>query len=135
MASITGVALALIVGVVTVGALASAEGDGKVTGLVILFVFAVTPALVRAFLAGREGWNRPLTTLELVGAFFGSVGVVLLIGIAAVAAFLVVCFPVGLASLGPHEESGRGIILAFILGIIAAGLAAYTVVRWFWWRD
>jgi hypothetical protein len=101
-------------------------------GLGIFFFIVAVPIVIRTFVAvsRKETVGRRLTALEKVGVFFTSVGVVAVAGVAAFVAFVAVCFPIGLASLGGVRESGTGMILAFGLGLVAA----VVVAVWMLWR-
>jgi hypothetical protein len=110
-------------------------------GLGILLVIFVTPAFLRTAVVAsrRRAADQPMNTREKIEAFIGSLGLVMVLGIAAGFAFLVTCFAsffIG-ASAGGSGEAGMGVGL--MVGLIGGSIAAIFVVvlllrRWPWKR-
>lgn len=114
-------------------------------GLGVVLAIVATPALVRVGMTAvrRKVRGRPMTVPEKLGAFAGSVGVVVMICLAAGAAFVATCFPVGLAAFDAADEllPGRGKfavlvwpVFPVVLGILAAGFVGYLLIRRLWRR-
>jgi hypothetical protein len=114
------------------GLIATAPGLG-----VVLAVLA-TPALIRAGMisARRQSEGAPLTGGERVGAFLASLGVVVLTGVAAVAAFYGTCFAVcaGEFLLTGGGRGSWGFIQATSIGagVIVGVLVLVSVGRKAW---
>ena len=106
----------------------------EVPGLGIALAVVATPALLRTIrtVARREARGRPMDVAEMIGAFFGSVAVVTTIGVAAGAVFTGTCFPVGLVAFTANNAAL--VILAFVLGFVAAGFVGYFLIRRLWPR-
>lgn len=75
-------------------------------GLVVVLAFLVTPALIRSVVVGlRSKKPEPPGQLgRIVNLFFASVGMMVLVGMAAGAAFCAVCFVVGCAE---YSHTGK----------------------------
>jgi hypothetical protein len=106
-----------------------------VPGLGVLLILAIVPASIRTLLAisSRRAAGKPLTVWEKFVVFAGSLAVVAAIGIGSFIAFVVTCFPVGFVSVSA-AESMVGLVLAFVLGIVAAGFTGFYLVRNLWPR-
>ena len=116
----------------------------EVPGLSILLVIVATPAVVRTCVATsrRRAKGAPMTRVERLWAFAGSVGVVAVTGAASTAAFSAICF--GSAFLGAAATSGQrgsypglagliwGAMIGGGLGFIIAVYVFYRFVRWLW---
>ncbi|MEX2119906.1 MAG: hypothetical protein WD847_09965 [Pirellulales bacterium] len=125
----------------------------------IALAVVVTPALVRTFMAStrRKAQGQRLTMPEKVLAFWGSLGIVVLAGVAAGVAFFATCWIAdGAASAvrgpqiliyddigpvaGPPSDQLEADLIAgfsvFFVGIIAApvvGLIVGGLVLWWLW--
>ena len=106
-------------------------------GIGILLAIIATPACVRACLAAarHRARGQPMRIEEGVQAFASSLCVVTVIVSASGVAFFAACFPIGLATFVPDQDT-PGMVVAFVLGFVAAGVAAYFVGRRLWpWKD
>jgi hypothetical protein len=103
-------------------------------GLGIVLVIVVTPALIRTLLAVSrdKARGRALNPLEKVGVFVASLGIVIVIGLAAIIAFVATCVPIGLAN--SDNMTSNSLVTAVVIGLIAAGLVAFPLIRWLWPR-
>ncbi len=109
-------------------------------GLGILIFVLATPALVRTIVYGHgiKGSGFKLTAQEKIEAFIASLGVVTLIVIAAVGAFMVVCYPVGLLgsliAMGNSNGALGGTLFysGWVLGILAGITVAVLMIRLLW---
>ena len=111
----------------------------ELPGLGIALAVVATPALIRTIgaVGRKEARGRPMDVPEIIGTFLGSVAVVTTIAVAAGAAFVATCFPVGLVTLGPDRGWGVGIVgivFAFVLGFAVAGFVGYFLIRRLWPR-
>jgi hypothetical protein len=108
----------------------------EVMGLGIALAIVSTPALVRTVLAvrRRERTGRPMAAGEKVLVFIGSIAVVATVCVASGAAFVAICFPIGLASFSVSRSDGGGIVVAFGLGIVVALVVAAFLFRRMWPR-
>ncbi|MBI2823168.1 MAG: zinc ribbon domain-containing protein [Planctomycetia bacterium] len=113
-----------LMGLVTVIAVALGIGVAS-PGLGIPLGILATPALIRVSLAmsRRRAAGLPVTAEMRIIAFFRSLGLMLIVSIAASVAFVIVCFPVGLMALDARGETG--FFFAIIMGI---GASLATVV-------
>jgi hypothetical protein len=104
----------------------------EIPGLGVVLLLVSTPALIRTLMAVSRGKaaGRPLSGWEKMTVFAGSLGVVAVIGLASLIAFIATCFPVGLISV--QADMGVGVFLAFSVGIIAAGFVGFTLIRKLW---
>lgn len=125
-------------------------GIGAVTGLVapgvaIVWTVIATSALVRALAAieRRREAGLAIRWEDRFHALTASTGVAVLAGIAATAAFVAVCFPIGLPFFTINGPNGPppgltinkiGEACAFLLGFIAAGAAGFFTMKRFWPR-
>lgn len=112
-------------------------------GLGIVLAIVATPALVRTGMTAvrRKVRGRPMTVPEKLGTFAGSVGVVMIIGVGAGAAFLATCFTGlvgGAATTSLWNEGYTPMILGLITGVVLGGIAGlyagYRLIRRFWPR-
>jgi len=109
--------------------------------LVILFIVA-TPVLIRTMIVSRkETPAGPMTGPGMVGFFFSTLGVIVMVGLASFAAFYATCFVVCLGFLGTGGV-GRGgrwnegtILIASIgAGLVPGLFVAYWLFRRLWPR-
>lgn len=110
-----------------------------VPGLVIPAAVLLTPTLVRtsAVLKHRRAAGLPVSGRDWRKAALASGGVVILTSVAACAAFVAVCFPVGLPflNLGPNGGALReqiGMACAYLLGTVAGLFVWFLLMRRFW---
>ncbi|MFI5458242.1 MAG: hypothetical protein ACHRXM_22660 [Isosphaerales bacterium] len=85
--------------------------------------FGVAPALVYTCIvvAKSKARGRPMAVLEQLSTFLAALIGVVVIAVSAFIAFLVTCFPIGMAA----DASGTGLTIAFVIGGMAAGAAAF----------
>lgn len=100
-------------------------------GLGILLGILSAPAAIRTAVLAmrREAAGRPMTVESKVTVFLGTAGIVLIFVVAALAAFVATCFPLGLAAFGAN--AGGLVVVAFLAGLLASGLALYGLYRLF----
>jgi hypothetical protein len=105
-------------------------------GLGILFGVLAAPASIRAGMAAarRRARGRPMTGEEKFLAFMGSLGVVAAISLASLTAFILTCFPMGLAVAGTARDPMPWIMLSIVVGLLASGLAMWQTARAMWPR-
>jgi hypothetical protein len=105
-------------------------------GLGIALGVVSTPALVRTVFAARrrESTGRPMSVGEKFVAFLGSIAVVVTLCAASGAAFVAICFPIGLASFSTSRGGGGGVAIAFTLGIVAGLVVIFFLARRLWPR-
>lgn len=103
-------------------------------GLGILLALAASFALVRtlAEVSRSKALGRPFDRKAKIILFLGSLGVVTLIGLGSVIAFVVTCFPLGFASFSAN--STVGLFIAVGAGIVAAGVSGFYLIRRLWPR-
>jgi hypothetical protein len=111
-------------------------------GLGILMLLILVPAHVRTLVAvaRRKADDRPMTRAEMLGVFFGSMALVLLIGVAGGIAFGTTCFAgfwggYGLRSLLPgasNDSLGWGFLIGVSLGSVAAVSVIVLLLRRLW---
>ena len=124
-------------GSVMLGVALIAVGLGAIRvapGLGIVLAILATPALVRTALvaADQEARGRPLTLLEKVGVFAGTLAAVVVVGVTAIVAFVATCFPIGLAGFSAGSAGGVLVFIGFLVGFcaaLAAGYGAYRLIR------
>jgi hypothetical protein len=106
----------------------------EVPGLGVILILVATPALARTLGAAshRKRVGRPMTAVEKVEAFVASVGVVTAIGVSALIAFVATCVPVGFVTLSASFEAG--LILAVVVGLVAAVAVGVPMIRRLWPR-
>src|SRR5439155_2907237 len=107
---------------VLLGAFTEGFNDTTVVLVALLFAVSTIPALLRVFRASEFGAGASqLSAGRVFLAALLSLGLVVLVGVAATIAFVATCLPVGLTSFNlGREESSAGIALAFFLGFLAA---------------
>ncbi len=134
LASVTGGLLVALVLLVALGVLLTAEGPWRLLGP--LFLLASVPALVRVFRSDAPGGLADTAEpLRVFGTVLAGVGITALVAVAAVVMFVVTCFPVGLATVNlSGGGNDTGVLVAFVVGILAAGGAAYLVTLAFFRR-
>ncbi len=96
------------------------------------------PLLVMAGIAlGRtarrtRAWQRagqPLPASDQIRTFLMTMGAQLVLGLAGLIAFTVVCFPIGLVAMDSGGTSGPGMTLALLSGAAAGLLAIWGTYR------
>jgi hypothetical protein len=104
----------------------------EVPGLGVLLILLMVPALIRtlAGAARRQSRGSPMPWEEKLVVFLSSLGIVFVIGFAALIAFVTTCFPAGLVMFGVGWQFG--LIVAVIVGLVAAGLVFYHLGRVLW---
>lgn len=115
---------AYVIGVVCIGAALAWPAPG----LAIAWVIVTTPALVRAvvIIQRRQSAGLPINGADHATAFLASVGATLLAILAALIAFVAICFPVGVLF-----ASRNSFATALLLGAVAAvvgGLCMFWVL-------
>jgi hypothetical protein len=106
--------LMLLIAVIAV--CAGAWHAGTVAGLAL--VVAVVPALLYTTFVAFESAaaGRPMAVVEKVGSFVVALAGVVLVGIAALIAFCVTCFPAGIVT----RNIGLGLVVGGTAGVAAA---------------
>jgi hypothetical protein len=123
---ISSVMLVIAMVAVCLGVLHEAPGLG------ILLIVLMVPALVRTLVgaARRKAKGHSMTPAEKLFTFFGSLGIVIVIGLAASIAFVTTCFPIGFLTF--DMTNGAGVVLATIAGLAAAGYVLYLLGQRLW---
>jgi hypothetical protein len=117
----------------------------ELTGLGVLMLLVLAPAHVRTVVAvaRRKADERPMTWEETLAAFVASMGLMVVIGVAAGIAFGMSCFVgfwggAGLHSLwpsqGPYEGLAWGLFGGVALGSLAALFVIVVLLRRLWDR-
>ena len=132
LVAVTGGLLVALVLLVALGILLNAQGPWRLLGP--LFLLASAPALVRIFRADAPGGPATADPLRVFGTVLAAVGITALVAVAAVVMFVVTCFPIGLSTFSLHGGSDTGPLIGFVVGILAAGGAAYLVTLAFFRR-
>jgi hypothetical protein len=103
-------------------------------GLGIALGVLAAPALIRtSVVAARAGARgEPMAPSRKIDLFVASLFVVGVVAVAAGAAFVVTCFPLGFAAFG--LQSMPLVILAWLVGIAAGVAVAVLLLRFFWRR-
>ncbi len=106
----------------------------EVPGLGILLIVLAAPALVRTLLnvSHSKAEGVTLTLPQKAALFLGSLGIVALIALGALIAFVITCVPAGF--VGIETDGNVGIVLAIGAGLIAAGAAGFFLARRLWPR-
>lgn len=107
----------------------------EVPGLGVILLLIATPALIRTLVAvsRRKAAGQPLLWWEKLAVFAGSVGVVTAIGLGALIAFVLTCFPVGFMAMQSNfQQSQGGLLLAIGIGIGAAAFVGFALIRRLW---
>jgi hypothetical protein len=102
-------------------------------GLAVMLAILSLPAAVRtigAVYRRKQRRGGSISASEKIETFLASFGIVVAIVIGAVAAFTVVCFPLGLASFSAN--AGGLVVFAIIAGIAAGLVVAIGLTRRFW---
>jgi hypothetical protein len=99
-----------------------------VPGLGVLFAFISTPALIRTMIAtGRQRqFGAPLSPAEKISVFFLSWFLMSAIGIAAMVAFVAVCF----AGVLVTESAGASLETVLGIGALSGLAAALPLTIW-----
>lgn len=74
--------------------------------------------------------GKQLSAMEKIEAFFASLGVMTLVGLASSIAFFATCFPVGLFTFDMRNDSS--VFFAIALGIVAAIVVAFLIGKALW---
>ncbi len=111
-------------------------------GLGILLVIIVSPAWLRTCLnvMRRKARGRPMSAMERLGLFAGSLGVVTIVGVAAGIAFYATCwagFGISAAAgevlaVGDYGWLAWGLFLGVALGIVAGLVVGLLLLRRLW---
>lgn len=110
-------------------------------GLGVVLAIVATPALVRTGITAvrRKVRGRPMTVPEKLGAFAGSLGVVVIIGVGAGVAFYATCwagFFGGAATISLWDRGYTALFVGLIIGVVLGGIvglyAGYRLIRRFW---
>ena len=112
----------------------------EVPGLGIGLLLLATPAAVRTAIASsrREARGEPMRAAQWLWAFASSLGVVIVIGVASVAAFSGLCFAgvfIGDATHGlgdPYAGLAVGLFIGGGIGLLLAIYVFYRLARWLW---
>lgn len=106
-------------------------------GLGVIGLLVLTPATIRTV---HGAWRdrdqgRPMSWGDWFRLFAASISVVLVIELGTFAAFAVTCFPIGLFSFELYSPTiPWGMFLAFGVGLIAAAVAGFYLIRGLWPR-
>jgi ribosomal protein L40E len=109
-------------------------------------VILVTPALLRTSVAARRRpKDRPMTLAEMLLSLIASLGLIVMVGTAALVAFAIVCSAAFFGGLGLGQaasgnsqgEEGlfAGLIAGVVLGTIAALIVAWRISRRAWKKE
>lgn len=101
-------------------------------GLGIMLIILLTPALVRTFgiVRRREATGQLTSFADRIGTLYASLGVVIVIAVASVGAFVATCGPIGAVAL---TGEGEGYFyVAIFVAVIAAGAAGFFTTRALW---
>ncbi len=138
----TGITLTLFVLLAGFGILntvtASQSIDKAGFVLSVLFFIASAPSLLHLFRsASRDSLGSYVRTFSQgVGVVTSSIGVAILVVIAALVMFVVTCFPVGLAGVqGKFRPFESWLYFATGVGIVSGGTVSYLLVRRIFRRD
>jgi hypothetical protein len=114
-------------------------------GLGVLLVIVVSPAWLRTCLNAmrRRARGRPMSALDKLGLFAGSVGVVTTVLVASSVAFYAICwagFGIGMVgsevvpqrSRPPYQAVAWGLYTGVALGIVAALVVGVFLLRRLW---
>jgi hypothetical protein len=101
-------------------------------GLGILLIVLVIPALARTIAGTRrqQALGRSMSWDEKMLAFFGSLGIVALIGLAATIAFVVTCTPTVFVAASAMDI--YSLIPAGLIGLAASGFVLFYLGRALW---
>ncbi|MCA9101694.1 MAG: hypothetical protein KDA63_11115 [Planctomycetales bacterium] len=100
-------------------------------GFGIILAVLTVPALVRTIgiQVRRRAAGAPLSPSDKVLAFVGSLAVVTVIAVSAIAAFAAICFPAGLFAMRNGDAVAR---LGWIVGTMVGLAVAFILGRWLW---
>jgi hypothetical protein len=109
-------------------------------GVGVVLAILATPAAVRTAIASsrREAKGLPMAGGERLWAFAGSLGVIIVTGVASAAAFSGLCFGgvfLGAAKSGPGNPYGGLAVGMFVgggVGVLVAIFVFYKMARWLW---
>jgi hypothetical protein len=101
-------------------------------GLGIVLVILVIPALARTIGGARrrQALGRSMSWDERFLNFFASLGIVIVIEVAAAIAFVATCTPTGIVAANAMDL--YGFILAGLIGLAAAGFVVFYLGRALW---
>jgi hypothetical protein len=123
--------------IVAVGLILASVALIPLEGVGLLVLLVLTPALIRLFRTVPSGMRgRPATAGEIALGVVAGICLLGLVAVSAVVLFVAVCLPLGAigfaSSYGMSGSWGFSlIILAFVLGALAAGGVVYVIVRGF----
>lgn len=102
-------------------------------GLGIVLAIVSAPALVRTFVASarRKASGERLTPAEKLTAFFGSVGVVVIVGISAAIAFYATCWIACGAAAAVGADEGA-FLVGIVVGVLVGIVVLVLMLRWLW---
>lgn len=104
-------------------------------GVLIVLLILVTPAFIRTLIAHvrEEGAGAPASGWIVVATFLSSLGIVVMVGAAAGAAFFVTFFAICLGMLGPHSVDST-VVYSVSGGLIVGLPIAVLMFRKLWPR-
>jgi hypothetical protein len=70
-----------------------------------------------------------MSALDKVGIFAGTLAAMVVIGVSAIAAFVITCLPIGAAAFSVGRPGGILFVTAYLVGLCAALGAGYGVYR------
>ena len=111
-------------------------------GLLIVVLIVLTPVVIRTIVVARKEGPASMSGPAMAGFFFSTLGVIIMVGLASLAAFYATCFVVclgGLAVGQAFQPRGDGWITLLLVASVGAGLVpgfavAYYLFRRFWPR-
>ena len=106
-------------------------------GLIVPLLVIVVPALIRSVSASqrRTRGGAPLTIADKFAAFFASLGIVVLIGVAGIIAFLAACLVgLGVFTVTPVGNQARNEMGVALLFSVIGGIAAIVLMVWLFIR-
>ncbi len=133
--TIVFIVVAVLLGLLTLALVIEAPGLG------IILAVVLTPALVRtAVTASRRGAREARDPGRMVLTFFGTIGMVIVVGVAAIVTFYITCFAVCAGAMvvtqgakSPGSENGI-LIVSIGSGVIAGLVVAILIMRRYWRR-
>jgi hypothetical protein len=106
-------------------------------GTLVILAVVVTPPLIRTILAGlrRKPDASVSMTQGLSEIFFGSLGVMFVVGMASAVAFFPACFAAGWGCFAVSDSLMGGVgPEAFVFGVVVGGMAGLIVGTWLFRR-
>lgn len=101
-------------------------------GLLVVFAVVATPALIHATIASRrQEAGGPVQPRTAVGAFFSTLGAIILVGVAAIVSFFAACFAVCLGTVAvAGERNAERFLGAFVLiGVVVSLMVTFLIIR------